>query len=91
MLGGFAWRRPPHGGEGGWGDDRERKEWAAALWGSRVADAARFVTPFVVLLADWAVLVPAFRVPFRLFPSVRDVLHAARQEIQRGPSSNASA
>lgn len=50
----------------------------------RGMDALWFLAPFLVLLVVWAVVVRAFHVPPRLFPSVGDVLRAGLQEIQRG-------
>jgi NitT/TauT family transport system permease protein/taurine transport system permease protein len=50
----------------------------------RVTDGAWFAAPFVVLMALWALVIPAFHVPLRVFPSVGDVLHAGLEEIQRG-------
>ena len=51
---------------------------------TRAVDAAWFVAPFLMVLVVWTVVVRAFHVPLRLFPSVGDVLQAGLQEIQRG-------
>ncbi|MFI5340579.1 MAG: ABC transporter permease [Candidatus Methylomirabilales bacterium] len=56
----------------------------ASAFRSRAADAVWFLAPFLVLVVVWAVVVRAFHVPPRLFPSVGDVLQAGLQEIQRG-------
>ncbi len=53
-------------------------------WHLRLADAAWFGAPFLLLVAVWALVVPAFHVPLRVFPSLGDVLRAGLQEIQRG-------
>ena len=50
----------------------------------RVTDGAWFAAPFVVLMVLWALVIPVFHVPLRVFPSVGDVLHAGLQEVQRG-------
>lgn len=51
---------------------------------SRLTNAAWFASPFLLLLFLWALVIPAFRVPLRVFPSVGDVLHAGLLEMQRG-------
>ncbi len=51
---------------------------------SRVIDTVWFLTPFLMVLVVWAVVIRTFHVPLRVFPSVGDVLQAGLQEIQRG-------
>jgi taurine transport system permease protein len=60
---------------------RRVRPWAVR---TRAVDAAWFVAPFLMVLVVWTVVVRAFHVPLRLFPSVGDVLQAGLQEIQRG-------
>ena len=49
-----------------------------------LSSALTFLLPFVVLLALWAVLVPAFNVNPRLFPTLGSVVAAAIESIRDG-------
>jgi taurine transport system permease protein len=60
---------------------RRVRPWAVR---TRAVDAAWFVAPFLMVLVVWTVVVRAFHVPLRLFPSVGEVFRAGLQEIQRG-------
>ena len=52
--------------------------------GRRLGDAAWFLSPFLVLLAAWAWLMPWFDVNPRLFPQLAPVIAAASEGIADG-------
>lgn len=52
--------------------------------GRRLGAAAWFLSPFLVLLAAWAWLMPLFDVNPRLFPQLAPVIEAAREGIADG-------